>query len=203
MFRPIRALKAMTAAGALALAAAPAPASAAQLLVEGDNAVAIDFTITAAPYYRYSFQEFSLQIAGLDGGESYEIMLYGSDSVLLGTMTPALNPVTEYSDPPVQAASRFDPGNSVNVSDIRAVLRATGGSSFTFDENFAASRVFGQLTPDGGPRRTGNRASQSTISAITLNSGGIPEPTTWALMIGGFGAVGAALRFRQRRPAVA
>lgn len=32
--------------------------------------------------------------------------------------------------------------------------------------------------------------------------GGVPEPTTWAMMIGGFGAIGGAMRNRRRKPTV-
>jgi len=35
----------------------------------------------------------------------------------------------------------------------------------------------------------------------SLTAGGVPEPVTWVLMIGGFGAVGARLRMRHRRVA--
>lgn len=35
-----------------------------------------------------------------------------------------------------------------------------------------------------------------------LNTAGVPEPTSWALMIVGFGGVGAALRGRRRESAV-
>ncbi|QKR99856.1 LamG domain-containing protein [Sphingomonas sp. CL5.1] len=54
-----------------------------------------------------------------------------------------------------------------------------------------------------------NRAlSASDISAIyaaRLNTGtvaGVPEPASWAMMIFGFGMIGAGLRFRRRRTAV-
>ena len=48
----------------------------------------------------------------------------------------------------------------------------------------------------GHPGGTGGSRWGTYIAA--LNLGGVPEPTTWALMIGGFGMVGGALR-RQRR----
>lgn len=38
------------------------------------------------------------------------------------------------------------------------------------------------------------------VEKLTVTSGAVPEPTTWSLLILGFGAVGAALR---RRPALA
>ena len=37
-----------------------------------------------------------------------------------------------------------------------------------------------------------------------FNGGGaVPEPTTWALMIGGFGAIGGTMRYRRRKTGVA
>ncbi|HEY3947724.1 PEPxxWA-CTERM sorting domain-containing protein [Phenylobacterium sp.] len=40
------------------------------------------------------------------------------------------------------------------------------------------------------------------VEFLSSSEGGVPEPASWALMIGGFGLAGAALR-RQRRTAVA
>lgn len=36
------------------------------------------------------------------------------------------------------------------------------------------------------------------VRSGTVVNPGVPEPQTWATMIAGFGAVGAALRFRRR-----
>ena len=35
------------------------------------------------------------------------------------------------------------------------------------------------------------------------NAGAVPEPATWAMMIGGFGAIGGAMRMRRRRTSLA
>jgi PEP-CTERM motif len=37
----------------------------------------------------------------------------------------------------------------------------------------------------------------------TVGPGAVPEPATWAMMIGGFGMIGGALRYRRRRTRVA
>lgn len=46
----------------------------------------------------------------------------------------------------------------------------------------------------------GNGSTLPTDFAFTLN-GAVPEPATWALMIGGFGLAGVALRRRRLQPA--
>jgi hypothetical protein len=48
-------------------------------------------------------------------------------------------------------------------------------------------------TPDGPYRYDGFSVDQT----VTLNVGGVPEPTSWALLVGGFGFVGAGLRARR------
>ncbi|MFN9926453.1 MAG: PEPxxWA-CTERM sorting domain-containing protein [Phenylobacterium sp.] len=211
MFRPMRALKAVTAAGALALAAAPAPATAAQLLVEGDNAVAIDFTLVNTPYYLFIFSLLNTAMSGFDSGETYELKIYDSNSALLGTATTAQF-VTEERIPGVTPALRIGAivdGAGIGPADVRAVLRATGGSSFEFNDTYDLFNICARSNQPSGlfhdraichrPGEIGRR-----ISALNLAPppppppvGGIPEPTTWALMIGGFGAVGAMLRRRR------
>jgi hypothetical protein len=40
------------------------------------------------------------------------------------------------------------------------------------------------------------------LDNVSITSGAVPEPATWALMIVGFGAVGATLRSRRRQAIV-
>jgi PEP-CTERM motif len=47
--------------------------------------------------------------------------------------------------------------------------------------------VLTTLTPPGN-------AANTTLTITPLNSGGVPEPATWAMMLAGFGLVGGALR---------
>lgn len=64
---------------------------------------------------------------------------------------------------------------------------------------FATDEVFGGFMGEGGPESSGGLASVATTPtfwSIDNVAVAVPEPGTWALMIGGFGAVGAALRRR-------
>ncbi|WP_337188676.1 PEPxxWA-CTERM sorting domain-containing protein [Phenylobacterium sp.] len=70
-----------------------------------------------------------------------------------------------------------------------------GGVEF---ESFAAMRGFGAL--DAEPKYiTGINFSPQFIDPVRLTDGGgvVPEPSTWAFMIFGFGFAGAALRRRR------
>lgn len=50
-----------------------------------------------------------------------------------------------------------------------------------------------------GPQVDNGPPFTYTWRLASLATGGVPEPATWALMIGGFGAVGVQLRTRRRR----
>jgi hypothetical protein len=52
---------------------------------------------------------------------------------------------------------------------------------------------------DGGPLP----GTLSLDIYAKLGAGAVPEPATWAMMIGGFGMVGSAMRRRGRKPAIA
>ena len=92
----------------------------------------------------------------------------------------------------------------------------------TFDPTFATATILGQLlsagpvTPAGFPGPIDfTPANGAVISGIYTSFGtsggggsvtgsitfpgvtGVPEPTTWAMMIGGFGLVGASMRRRK------
>lgn len=72
--------------------------------------------------------------------------------------------------------------------------------SITTEEAMSASRLFGSF-------RFSHRGGASEIYqdtwgtftpiAVTVDSG-VPEPTTWAMIVAGFGFIGAAARFRRR-----
>jgi hypothetical protein len=92
----------------------------------------------------------------------------------------------------VQAATGIYGGG---LSPIFATPIPTGpyGSGFSFNNRLtlnAGQAVF------FGVNSNGNYFHDSTGLAGTISA--VPEPATWAMMIGGFGMVGGAMRYRRR-----
>jgi hypothetical protein len=88
-------------------------------------------------------------------------------------------------------------------------FRNTGGplTPFDFDGLGARSTLSGitqdaffkrttKNNPDGVPR--GSNTFVFTVGQVGVPASAVPEPATWALMLGGFGLVGAVARRRER-----
>ncbi len=67
--------------------------------------------------------------------------------------------------------------------------------TFSFTTSVAGKLVF---TENGPSDQQGN-----LLDNVTLSAGGVPEPASWALMLLGFGGLGAMLRVRRRQTACA
>ncbi|MDB5436644.1 MAG: hypothetical protein JWR47_2901 [Phenylobacterium sp.] len=73
-------------------------------------------------------------------------------------------------------------------------FKATGAGPLTLDFNtVGANQIYFTTDIFGANGNTGN------IGAILQTGGGVPEPASWALMLVGFGGLGAALRHRRRQ----
>ena len=90
-------------------------------------------------------------------------------------------------------------------------FRDSGGPFPPFDFNGLSARsrfggmnvdaFFGLSTknnPDGAPG--GSHTAVYTLGQVTVPAPAVPEPATWAMMIGGFGLAGSFIRRRQRAP---
>jgi len=83
---------------------------------------------------------------------------------------------------------------------------ADGGEPFVF-VNFFSTTTFNQVTftetIPGNGYESDNHTVAEGFNQIVGTPVGLPEPASWALMIAGFGGVGAMLRHRQRSAAFA
>ncbi|MFM9828037.1 MAG: PEPxxWA-CTERM sorting domain-containing protein [Sphingomonas sp.] len=105
-----------------------------------------------------------------------------------------------YSDRPNVSANSNGINVSVGSTNLVSVAGGNGGSNTNF-------RLFTTRFVTTGPQTLTFAATGVSdslggyIDDISLS--GVPEPTTWALMIGGFGMVGGAMRRRGSRKLVA
>ena len=100
------------------------------------------------------------------------------------------NAGSEISDP---AAAAF------LVGGVNALRTPENG---VVEFNFAELADFDGRTTRAGYVFTSGLAANTDIYRITFSTAAVPEPTTWALMILGFGAAGAVLRRRRATGAV-
>ena len=168
-----------------ALFAFAAPAAAETVVVTGDT--------TGAPTYNRPVSLFSLSGVGVDN--PYEVTSFTVDTT--GTYSLALNSDVFDTFLSLYAGS-FDPGDALtnlialdddSGPDFNSLLSfsLTAGTTYLAVATGFAPEDFGvyDLTIDGP-------------GGITVgDSGGVPEPASWAMMIGGMGLAGGALRRRK------
>lgn len=94
--------------------------------------------------------------------------------------------------------------SSVNsyAQDIAEADFRTAPPAFTLDDRFNATGTFGEYVylydPDLEEIYLARSASgRFRITSVQVAAAAVPEPTTWALMILGFGGAGAGLRLRR------
>ena len=129
------------------------------------------------------------------------VVLSGTNPVLGGSNN-LLDTVFTYTPAPSNpSASQFQTG----IYDTRnlAFGAYTVGSYDTFSQTFATAigtsyRLGFSLSADAaGTTNTSPNGLRITLGNIAA-VGTVPEPSTWAMMLIGFGAVGSAMRRRRR-----
>ena len=101
------------------------------------------------------------------------------------------------------------PTSPVVIDSLGIGFATAGGLFYNLYEDFGLvgpAYACGSPYCIEGPNASGvgaeNVQSVPTLS-ITLRADGVPEPATWALMIGGFGGLGAVMRRRRGLAAAA
>jgi hypothetical protein len=91
------------------------------------------------------------------------------------------------------------PGMFFDIVDLYTLEAPSGSYSFYFQPGAFTSTGASMAFPIGGPLGPNGELppSGATLNAV------VPEPATWAMMIMGFGAIGATLRNRRRHLAAA
>ena len=96
-------------------------------------------------------------------------------------------------------ASRMATANASSIADFQHTLQWEGIQGV---RAFAADGSEIALADGGRFTLLGESGFDFWNAAPGFATGGVPEPSAWALLIVGFGAVGARLRSRRRRPAL-
>lgn len=215
---------------AAAFAATGSPATAAVILDQnalnppglyGGNPV----TSSASPYgYREAGQTITAGISGLlsrvdlmIGGESAYAMRLSIRPLVSGVVDPSnANRLATFD----LIAPSWGPNityqvTSIDVSSVNLVYAAGQQFAITL-ENLGgfnglggwavSSRGYAGGTGLGRPSATATWQQTSDLAFATYvdtGAGAIPEPATWALLITGFGVIGASARRRKRAPLAA
>ncbi len=136
----------------------------------------------------------------------YGTGISGPTDIYLGALAGVfLGPDTPSGPAPAQLSGTDFASLSPGLDQMFFIgdgLTGTGtGAVQTFVVPQGATRLFLGITDDGGYYDNGGTIT-ATISPLVSAA---PEPSAWALMLGGVGVAGAALRFshRRRRPVLA
>ncbi|MFS0770851.1 PEPxxWA-CTERM sorting domain-containing protein [Sphingomonas sp. 1P08PE] len=179
-------MKAMVSAIALAVAFVAAPANAAPVLTEVNANILnspFTFAVQGVSFTLSAVDSFSAPLLVSNGTGGAFSSVFGNPSssfVDRGTVQYGPNVFGSYASFPSPTPVNFSNGN--NFLGIRATVGTDNYYGFVFTTN--------NIFKGYGFETTANTA----ITATTA----VPEPATWAMMLLGFGMVGAAARYRRR-----
>ena len=181
-------------------------------LATSANAVTITLESTSGDGFGntvFSYQGTLTEDEGVRSGD--KLIIYDFAGYVDGSIfTPSANVVGSVeltSDLPL-LPGRTDNPTLLNLvfTYVGAPFRNTGGpfeGGFDFN-NFGASSVFSETTLGDFSALTTKNNPLAEENTAVLSIGRvqvpvIPEPATWAMLIGGFGMIGAAMRGRRQR----
>jgi hypothetical protein len=176
-------------AAALSLTFAAAPANAADVITPiGVNygSTPYTFTIGQSSFTFSGTGDIFGPTAISTGGTGMVNTIFGSPTTYFvdrGTVT--FGPGQQYGSFPTATPIRFSNGD--NFFGLSATLNGSTIYGYAFATNTILNSIGFNTTPGG------------SITATTAIPSAVPEPATWMMMLIGFGAVGASMRFRRRR----
>ena len=182
---------------ALLLATVAAPAMAAEVIYTDERA----FRAATTPFVE-GFDDATLRtgleidstIGSISGGVFNDRVVAGSAQTLFTFRTPisAFGALFDLSPGGAGQGIRITLSGGRNLSV--EVSRTAFGEFFGFTSNTPFTSVLFRGGTQGGTAET--YTIDNLQFGLAGNTGPIPEPSTWALMILGFGALGVALRRR-------
>ncbi len=155
----------------------PGPSTADQLINVSSGAAVIDLGATTYDL-RALLGGFASQ------GDNAVLTISFLDAASLSVGSATLGPVT-----------------NVDRDDLTGLLPRTGAGFVPVGTR--GIDVFLTLTRVDGAYDDGYADNLSLVLTGEAGPGGVPEPASWALMLMGFGGLGAALRARRRKAALA
>jgi hypothetical protein len=187
-----------------------AAALAAGCVASSANAVVIflDSVVQEGSNFRYTYGANFSDGEGIQAGSTlaiYDFAGYVPGSIV--SSSPLLTTATPNSSAMMSLIYNDDPNVSNLEFTYTGPTQDLGNGRYTFGS--ALSR-FGQTALDGFSAVTvktdgavGTLIGSQGATGVPLAAVGVPEPASWALLIGGFGMVGFAARRRQQTVRVA
>jgi hypothetical protein len=165
---------------------------------------------TLGSYGGYTFSNFGVLNGTTNNGSGYQNGVVSADNVAFNRFSnPAsITSGTAFNLDTVYLTGAWNEGLSVQVVGTllgnavftQTFLTTTAGPTlFTFNNASIDSAVFSSFGGTQNPAfgGSGTHFAMDNLSFGIHSGGGVPEPATWALMMVGFGLVGASMRRRQ------
>jgi hypothetical protein len=188
-------------------------AGASALILAGSVANAAVVTFNGAPSTSFADGTFSSNLSGLrpdgfygtgtsafNGYGQKGLSISFTGPVTLGSLSLGACSFCQNTNPAHFTVNLYGVGSV--LLDSQSISGSSTDELLTFDQDGVSKVEFTFDGTDGSnPYGDGREVAWYTVHDITYSLGGVPEPAVWALMIGGFGMTGVALRRRKARAA--
>jgi hypothetical protein len=164
-------------------------------ITPGGSVTSMTFLVDTAvnPYFTFGSMVVPSNDHFIGNDDPTEYLLFGPGGQLL------INSIVVRADEIWNAGSEiFDPAAAAFLVGGNNDLRTAENGVVAFD--FAELAGYDGLTTAAGYTFQSNLSADTEVFRISFSAAVVPEPATWAMMIGGFGLIGAAMRRRTWAP---